>query len=214
VIIGTVAEVADENSVDRSQLCGGFGFAGFLGLGRVVNGSMSEDLHDLREMLCNFGCRHALATIRLSESFNRLRQDHDTFNRPLLSLNSESDILSELLSTFQNEAPELPKKNKLTQQLSRKRGSDKFNQHEIAGFGQRRSAHPVRVSTALPNSGAARIRPRRRRHSSTKGVVTARPVVASPGRKARDRSSSPHLKRAKVVRGTGTASRRIPKAIV
>jgi hypothetical protein len=105
VITGTAAEVADESSADLSQLCGEFGFAGFLGLGPVVNGSMSEDLHDPREMLCNFGCRHALATIRLSESFSLPRQDHDTFNRPLLSLHSESDILSELLSTFQNEAP-------------------------------------------------------------------------------------------------------------
>jgi hypothetical protein len=55
-------------------------------------------------MLCNFGCRHALATIRLCKSFNYLRQDHDTLNQPLLSLRSESDILSELLATFQNEA--------------------------------------------------------------------------------------------------------------
>jgi hypothetical protein len=38
------------------------------------------------------------------------------------------------------------------QQLSKLCRSDKFNQREIAGFRRRRSARPVRVSTALPNS--------------------------------------------------------------
>jgi hypothetical protein len=105
VVTGTAAEVADEPSACLSQRCGEFGCAGFLGLGPVVNGWMSEDFHNLREMLCSFGGHHALARIRLSESFNCLRQDHNTLNQPLPSLRSESDILSELLATFQNEDP-------------------------------------------------------------------------------------------------------------
>jgi hypothetical protein len=105
VVTGTAAEVGDERSADLSQLCGELGFAGFLGFGPVVNGWMSEDFHDPREMLCSFGGRHALARIRLSKSFNCLHQDHNTSNRPLLSLRSDSDIVSEKLATFQNEAP-------------------------------------------------------------------------------------------------------------
>jgi hypothetical protein len=94
VITGVAAEVAAENSTDFSQLCGEFGFAGFLGPGPVVNGWMSEGFHNLREMLRNFGGRHALATIRMSKSFNRLRQDHDTLSRPLPLPHSESHIFS------------------------------------------------------------------------------------------------------------------------
>jgi hypothetical protein len=105
VITDTAAAVTEESSADLSQLCGEFGFAGFLGLGLVVNRWISEDFHNLCEMLFNFGCCHALATIRLSESFNCLRHDHDRLSQPLLSLRSESDILSELLAPFQNEAP-------------------------------------------------------------------------------------------------------------